>query len=557
MTTQSEMTILLNLRDKATAGFKKAGGGIDKYKAQLRLGAAAAVGAGLAIEGLAKKVAPLNEAVGKLAAQTDLTDKEIRGMATSLSNATFPLDEVITLMGLASKAGLKSKKAMTEYAQFWDMIGDATGLSSEALAKSGAALKAVGIEAGQEADILQALGLITTQTSGNVGDFLRSIEKLAPEMGRANITVDDAAVLMTALERELGLTAKTARTEFKEALDLNGESLETVIAALGLTEEQTAKYRAELETSGDVIKEQAEAYAATKTSLDKLKSSFGDTIFQMGPFIQQASAIAPILLVIGPAMAAVTVAQKAWTIATNAGTVALKLMGIATKLALGPFGLILIAITGLIAVGILIMKNWDEISAKVMEVWGFIADFFNETWDRIVGIFRDNWKLILGILFPAFGIAQLIMQNWGAIVDTVKGIFGNVVQAVKDAINLVIGLINGFINRVNSIRIRIPGFSSGIPGVPSFPGIDIGVPQIPNIPRLAKGGIFDKPTLAVIGESGREAVVPLGKGGSGGIGATIIGPIVSVQNLLGGDLADIMEIGLAELERRGVVIRVA
>ncbi len=264
MTTQSEMTILLKLKDTATAGIKKSGGVLDKYKTQLRVGAVAAAGAGLALEGLAKKVAPLNEAVGKLAVQTGLTDKEIRGMATSLSNATFPLDEALVLMNLASKAGLNSKKAMTEYAKFWDMIGDATGLSSEALAKSGAALKAVGIEAGQEADILQALGLITTQTSGNVGDFLRSIEKLAPEMGRANITVDDAAVIMAALERELGLTAKTARTEFKEALDLNGESLETVIAALGLTEEQTAKYRAELEKSEGVIAAQAEAYANTK-----------------------------------------------------------------------------------------------------------------------------------------------------------------------------------------------------------------------------------------------------------------------------------------------------
>jgi phage-related minor tail protein len=45
-----------------------------------------------------------------------------------------------------------------------------------------------------------------------------------------------------------------------------------------------------------------------------------------------------------------------------------------------------------------------------------------------------------------------------------------------------------------------------------------------NLPKMANGGIVTSPTLALIGEAGPEAVVPLGKGGGmGGITINISG----------------------------------
>jgi len=51
------------------------------------------------------------------------------------------------------------------------------------------------------------------------------------------------------------------------------------------------------------------------------------------------------------------------------------------------------------------------------------------------------------------------------------------------------------------------------------------MPQIPTIPNLAKGGIVTKPTLAMIGEKGPEAVVPLGRGAGMTINLVINGDI--------------------------------
>jgi len=53
--------------------------------------------------------------------------------------------------------------------------------------------------------------------------------------------------------------------------------------------------------------------------------------------------------------------------------------------------------------------------------------------------------------------------------------------------------------------------------------------SMPNIPMLADGGIVNKATLAVIGESGPEAVIPLDRMGSMGGGGSV------TINVNGGD----------------------
>jgi len=60
------------------------------------------------------------------------------------------------------------------------------------------------------------------------------------------------------------------------------------------------------------------------------------------------------------------------------------------------------------------------------------------------------------------------------------------------------------IRGLNKIHFNVPGWVPGAGGK-SF-GINIG-----EIPLLAKGGVIDKATLAMLGESGKEAVVPLEK----------------------------------------------
>ena len=79
------------------------------------------------------------------------------------------------------------------------------------------------------------------------------------------------------------------------------------------------------------------------------------------------------------------------------------------------------------------------------------------------------------------------------------------------------GLINDGIDKINdALEFKI-----------SIPGPDISI-NPPNIPHLASGGIVTRPTLAVIGERGPEAVIPL-NGASRGVGRQT--PMVYIETV--------------------------
>lgn len=79
--------------------------------------------------------------------------------------------------------------------------------------------------------------------------------------------------------------------------------------------------------------------------------------------------------------------------------------------------------------------------------------------------------------------------------ESIKGFF-------KGAVNTAIDGLNFLIQALNKIHFDIPSW------VPIIGGKHFG-PNIPTIPKLARGGIIDSPTFALLGESGKEAVVPL------------------------------------------------
>ena len=551
MANEVEITITADSKN-AEAGFKKVKGGfagmkdsIAKNRKAIGLGMVA-MGAG--IEMLAQKQAGLTESTRKLANATQFSEDEIRDMATSLSNATFPLESVLGLMELGAQQGLESAEALKEYATFWDTVGDATGLSAEALAKSGAALKALGVEVGDESELLGAFGLITNESTQSVQEFLDGIAKLAPEMSDMGISVDEAAVIMTAMERELGLTARTARTEFKEALEQSETGLAGVLDQLGLNESQLSTYRTLLEGSTGVIQDNADAHASTKTVMDKLKSSMSDLMFAHGALIEKASMLAPLFMAAGPVIAGFSGIVGLLTPALSAARLAF----IGLNLSMGPIALIVLGIAAAITVGIVIWQDWDKIihilrkslealKATFKRVFNFIKEIVSTVFTAITDIYNSKlgWLLPAGPLVKAIlflknkwndiwtgmkvtfnNVTTALITTFRSVKGTILGIWDGLVSGIKGGINTVIGAINQFIRGINAIQIRVPTIS--LPFGRSIGGFSIGMPQIPEVPSLAKGGIVDRPTLAMLGESGPEAVVPLGRGGGAGMTVNLV-----------------------------------
>jgi hypothetical protein len=59
----------------------------------------------------------------------------------------------------------------------------------------------------------------------------------------------------------------------------------------------------------------------------------------------------------------------------------------------------------------------------------------------------------------------------------------------------------------NGISFQVPEVT--VPFVGTFGGFSVGTIQIPEIPMLAKGGLVTKEMLAMVGDGGPEAVIPL------------------------------------------------
>lgn len=123
----------------------------------------------------------------------------------------------------------------------------------------------------------------------------------------------------------------------------------------------------------------------------------------------------------------------------------------------------------------------------------------------------------IGALVAAFvvlwnkceGFRNFFIGMWEAIKTAAKsagefigGIFESIMNTVRGVINGIIKGINAAIGAINKISVTIPDW------VPEFGGKTIGF-NLKTIPLLAKGAVVDTPTLAMVGEAGKEAVMPL------------------------------------------------
>ena len=140
---------------------------------------------------------------------------------------------------------------------------------------------------------------------------------------------------------------------------------------------------------------------------------------------------------------------------------------------------------------------------KLSPAWSFLSSLVIGVLGTILGTISDVVGSIIGVLGGVIDfITGIFTGNWKKAWNGVKDIFKNIVDGLvgifKAPINLIIDGINAFISGLN--KIKIPDW------VPAVGGKGI---NIPKIPKLAQGGIIDKPTVAVVGEAGKEVVMPL------------------------------------------------
>lgn len=184
---------------------------------------------------------------------------------------------------------------------------------------------------------------------------------------------------------------------------------------------------------------------------------------------------------------------------------------------------------------------WNEIAPVVQRIAGIMTDVLGGALQGVAHVLKALAALLRGDFSGAWGemqqaviaVVQGLVQGmndaFGGLVRALQRVWDGITGGIKHALNYAVSIVNKFISMLNTISINIP--SVNVPGLGTVGGGRIGF-NIPTIPALAEGGIVKKPTLALIGEAGPEAVVPLSKGGGGASGAAA-GSVAALQQLAG------------------------
>ena len=173
-------------------------------------------------------------------------------------------------------------------------------------------------------------------------------------------------------------------------------------------------------------------------------------------------------------------------------TIAAAIVATNIAMALNPFSLIAIAVVGLGGLLVAAYKKFEPFKTVVDAVFGGIKYWINN------------------VTIPA--------------IKTMLDVFKTVFNGIASAWN----------NTVGKISFEIPKWVPGLGGK----GFDM-----PNIPMLANGGIVTSPTLALIGEAGPEAVIPLSQMGNtgGGMNITVNAGLVSTPDQIGQQIIEAIQ----------------
>lgn len=200
---------------------------------------------------------------------------------------------------------------------------------------------------------------------------------------------------------------------------------------------------------------------------------------------------------------------------------AIKDLLLVTNTTLGVTNLQFLAVSAAIALvaagATWVIENWSGITEFFGGLCAGVADFFSGMWDGIMAGAQNVWSFItslFGNLASFFG--SIFGRAWEAVrnVFSVGGrIFAGIVEGIFNTFRALVNAIIGGINKVVAIPFNaINGVLSGIKNI-EIVGIRpfdwIGLINVPQIPQLAEGGYARGATNAVIGEAGKEVVLPL------------------------------------------------
>lgn len=205
-----------------------------------------------------------------------------------------------------------------------------------------------------------------------------------------------------------------------------------------------------------------------------------------------------------------TAATWAHQAATLAATAATWLFNTAMTVLTSPITLVVAAIGALIAIVVLLVKNWDTVKAKAIECWNKIK----EAWNKAGDWFYKNVTEPVANFFTGMwdGIKDAFTKAFDFIKRAFKGYVNGWITMVESFINFFIKGVNVLVRGINKLSFDVPSWVPGIGGNK----LGFNIPQVPQvqIPRLAQGAVIppNQQFAAILGDQtrGRNLEAPEG-----------------------------------------------
>ncbi len=214
------------------------------------------------------------------------------------------------------------------------------------------------------------------------------------------------------------------------------------------------------------------------------------------------------------------------TIVAAIGAISAALIGLAVAWNAGP-GVIITGIAALVAAFLYFYNENEKFRNYVRALMAFV-----------VLVFGTAISIMINLLSSAQSALQAFGDVWSNVWGTVVRVWNETYEQLKP----IFELVERFLNLARDLDDSVPGglvIPNPVPGGPPIP-----------IPGLASGGIVTGPTLALIGEAGPEAVIPLNRLGTGsGLTVNIYGDVNSEI-----DFERKVTAAVANASRRGVLV---
>ena len=451
----------------------------------------------------------------------------------------YSMEDTALAIGLMSNAGIKSSQAGTSLRYIITRLSTDAGASSKKLGALGTLTKELGVEfyntdgsARDLADVLadtrKAWAGLSEEQQTNYGKTIAGQNALSGFLAIMNASEEDFNKLSGAINNSTGAAEKMA-TQMQDNLGGDMTILKSQIEGV-----------------------QIALYEKLEPALRKGVAALSKLTDAMGWLVEHGNEVAAVITGIATATAvyvgyttAIKVMTQGWaslTIVTKAQAVAQAALN--AVMSANPIGIVIGLIAGLVAAFVVLWNKSESFRKFWINLWNAILlvvdlsvkgviSAFTKAWDTIKGVWNGATAFFSGIFngiksvfsaIPTFfstvfsqawQAVKNVFSSWGAFFsglwNTIKTTFSNlgtnianaiggavksgingVISTIEKTINGAIGLINGAIKLINKI-----------------PAVNVGTLSNLKLPRLAKGGIVDSPTLAQVGENGREAIIPL------------------------------------------------